>query len=77
MKLKTYPNISRVGDLSSEGSYSANEIRLGIHWIHTDVTCPHCGKEQPVAVTGYIGGPCVRCGELTSGKISTQQHPEG
>ncbi len=45
--------------------FSADEIRRGIQWVYTDVTCPHCGKYQPVAATGYLGGPCVACGELT------------
>lgn len=59
-KLKTYPNSS------GDGSFSAEEIRKGYHWLHTDVECPHCGKNQPVAATGYLGGPCVQCGKLTS-----------
>lgn len=60
MKLTTYP---KHGD---EG-FSADEIRRGVHWLHTDVECPHCGKVQPVPATRYLGGPCVVCGELSSG----------
>ena len=49
----------------SERGYSAQDIRRGLHWVHTDVTCPHCAKEQPVAMTGYVGGPCISCGQPT------------
>jgi hypothetical protein len=45
--------------------YSTMEIRRGYHWLYADITCPHCDKEQPVAATGYVGGPCVRCGKPT------------
>ena len=45
--------------------FTAEELRRDLHWVYTDVTCPHCGKEQPVAATRYVGGRCVRCGELT------------
>lgn len=64
MELKTYPNAT-----SLDGSYTAEEIRCGLHWVNTDVTCPICGKVQPVTATHYIGGPCVRCGALTSGDL--------
>ena len=56
MKFKTYP--------PAEG-YTAEQIRKGHHWIDTDVTCPHCGKVQPMAATQYFGGTCVECGGLT------------
>jgi hypothetical protein len=45
--------------------FSADEVRRGIPWVYTDVTCPHCQKVQPVAATSYVGGPCVACGQLT------------
>jgi len=48
--------------------FTADEVRRGIPWIYTDVECPRCGKLQPVAMTHYVGGPCVRCGGLTSGE---------
>lgn len=56
--MRTYP--------PHEG-YTADEIRRGWHWVHTDVTCEACGKVQPVAATHYVGGPCVQCGEPTIG----------
>ena len=50
---------------STDGGYTGEQIRKGHHWVNADITCPHCGKEQPVAMTGYLGGPCVKCGRLT------------
>lgn len=47
--------------------YSAEELKKGMHWATTDVTCPWCGKVQPIMGTSYVGGPCCRCGKLTSG----------
>jgi hypothetical protein len=61
MNLKVYDNPHNRG-----GGYSSEEIRRGDHWLNTDVTCPTCGKVQPVAATGGLGGPCVQCGNLTS-----------
>lgn len=61
MKLRTYPNAA-----CPDGEYTAKEIQSGLHWVNTDVTCPHCEKVQPVAATGYLGGPCVRCGKPTA-----------
>ena len=46
-------------------NYTEAEVRHGHLWLYADVECPHCGKNQPVAATHYVGGPCVRCGELT------------
>lgn len=66
MDLRFYPKPN--GDASERG-YSADEIRRGIHYIYADVQCPHCAKEQPVAATGYVGGPCCGCGKLTSGEV--------
>ena len=65
MNIKIYPNPS---SSSRDGSYSSDDIRRGVHWVNADVTCPHCGKLQPMAATHYLGGPCVRCGKLTSGE---------
>ena len=48
--------------------FSADEIRRGINTLYMDITCPHCGKEQSVAQTGYMGGPCCRCGKRTDGR---------
>lgn len=59
---KTYPK-HHLPD--GENGYTADEIRRGVHWLYTDVTCGHCGKVQPVAATGGVGGPCVRCGKPT------------
>lgn len=50
--------------------FTADEIKRGIHTLYMDVTCPWCKKEQPVAMTGYIGGPCVRCGGRTDGSAA-------
>jgi predicted RNA-binding Zn-ribbon protein involved in translation (DUF1610 family) len=50
-----------------ENPYTNEEIEAGHHWVTTDITCPHCGKEQTIPATGYVGGPCVRCGKKTIG----------
>lgn len=50
-----------------ETGFTADEIMRGVHWLHTDASSQHCGKEQPVATTGFVGGPCVRCGKRTAG----------
>lgn len=44
---------------------TADELTKGHHWLYTDIECPHCGYNQAVANTQYVGGPCMRCGELT------------
>lgn len=54
--------------------YTPKEIMRGFLWLEADVTCPRCGKEQSVANTGYVGGPCVRCHELT-GSTPTEEKP--
>lgn len=59
--MKMYLN--PVGD----GSYTAEEIRQGIQWLHTDVKCTQCSKVQPLAVAGSIdNGKCCRCGGKTA-----------
>lgn len=69
LNIKIYPN--SYGD----GSYTAEEIRRGMHWVHADIECPHCGFNQPVTMTNYLGGPCYRCGQLTAGeKNSVNTH---
>lgn len=65
MNITQYPKAN--GPEESRG-FSADEIRRGIHTLYMDVTCPQCGKEQSVAQTGYIGGPCCRCGGFTDGR---------
>lgn len=30
--------------------------------VFSDFECPRCGKTQPVAATGHVGGACIRCG---------------
>lgn len=62
MNVKFYPKSPP--DASGQG-YSVEDIQKGLIWLYADVTCPSCGKEQSVANTGYVGGPCIRCGELT------------
>jgi hypothetical protein len=37
-------------------------------YLYADIECRFCGKLQPVAITGYLGGPCCICGELTIDK---------
>lgn len=64
MNIKLYPKTSTIED---DRGFTAKEVKQGIPWIYADVTCPNCGKEQPVAATGYIGGPCVQCGKRTDG----------
>lgn len=34
-------------------------------YIFADIQCPHCGKNQSVISTKFLGGPCVKCGEMT------------
>jgi hypothetical protein len=59
--MKIYPN--PFGD----GSYTAEDIKRGLHWVNTDVKCTVCGKEQPLAVAGSIGnGKCCKCGGKTA-----------
>ena len=64
MKIKLYP---KSGPNDEDNGFTAEEIRRGTPWLYADVTCPHCDKEQPVAATGGIGGPCCRCGKRTDG----------
>ena len=58
--IKFYPKFN---GLAEDRGFTAEEIKHGDHWLYADVTCPHCGKLQPVAATGYVGGPCVQCGQ--------------
>lgn len=53
---------------NSEEGFTADEIKRGIHTLYMDVECPHCGKWQSVAQTGYMGGPCICCLEYTDGR---------
>lgn len=46
------------------------EIRRGDIWLYADVRCPHCGDDVAVSNTHYVGGPCPKCGGLTSGASS-------
>lgn len=52
---------------SPADGFTADEIKRGMHWIYADITCPHCGKEQSVMNTQYLGGPCMQCGKKTGG----------
>lgn len=63
-QVKIYPHPP--SEFLPEGGFSADEIRRGLHWLRTDVQCEICGKEQPMAMTGYNGGPCIKCGGKTS-----------
>ncbi len=62
MEIKFYPKTN-----GAERGYTPDEITKGHMWIYADVACPHCDKLQPVVATGYVGGPCVRCGQRTDG----------
>ncbi len=47
--------------------FTTDEINRGIHWLHADVTCENCGKEQSLASAGSTdNGTCIRCGGRTS-----------
>jgi len=50
-----------------EQGFSKQDIERGLHTLFMDTKCPWCGKEQTVANTGFIGGPCIRCGKRTDG----------
>jgi hypothetical protein len=43
---------------------AAQPLRL---WFGLPVAIRQASKEQAVADTAYVGGPCKRCGKLTSG----------
>jgi ribosomal protein L37AE/L43A len=69
MEVKFFPKLN--GAYGEEGGgYSVDEIKKGVMWLYADVKCPACGKEQSVANTGYVGGPCMRCGARTDGSPS-------
>lgn len=68
MNIKFYPKISTPHDRDTDGSFTRDDIASGRMWLQADVTCPNCGKEQTVAQTGSVGGPCCRCGKRTSHK---------
>jgi hypothetical protein len=56
---RTYPN-TRLDAV--DGSFSAEDVRRGIVALHTDYTCPFCGKVQSLASMGGFGGWCIACG---------------
>ena len=58
---KFYPKT--VGHEENLG-FSAEEIRLGHHWIYADVVCDNCGKEYHVSQDGKN---CRSCGEVLKG----------
>ena len=64
MQLKQYP---KHNGLKEERGFTYEEIQRGEQWLYTDITCPHCDKIQSLCATGYVGGPCIKCGELTNG----------
>jgi len=57
---KHYPNSAR------DGSFTVEEVRRGIVTLHTDYTCPSCGKEQAVAQMGGYGDDCIGCGKSSN-----------
>ena len=67
MNVKFYPKTSLYGE--NERGFSESDIRNGTMWLYADVVCPSCGKNQSVASTGYVGGPCISCGKKTDGSV--------
>ena len=65
MKIQFYPK--QCTSFDEDRGFSEQEIRRGHIWVYADITCPHCGKVQPVAATSYLGGPCCKCGKRTDG----------
>jgi ribosomal protein S27E len=66
MRMKQYSPISSPFG-RPEGGFTKEEIDRGLHTLYQDVECPFCQKLQTVASTGFLGGPCVRCGKRTDG----------
>ena len=56
-----YPNSG-----NRDGSFSVEDVRHGLIALHTDYTCPFCGKHQSVAQLGGYGGHCIQCGESSN-----------
>lgn len=67
MLLQFYPKTTP--DFDGNRGFSEEEVRKGHIWVYADITCPRCGKVQPVAATSYLGGPCCRCGNRTDGGL--------
>lgn len=63
--MKLYPHPP--SEWLPEGGFTAEEIRLGHHWLRCDVTCTQCGKVQSLAMAGSIdAGKCIKCGGKTA-----------
>lgn len=62
------------GTQNGEG-FTADDTSRNVHTVYMDVTCHWCGKERPVAMTGYIGGPCIACSKRTDGSAQTGDAP--
>ena len=63
--MKVYPR--HATELNPEGGFTADEIRRGVHWLHTDVQCVACGKVQTLANAGSTdNGQCISCGGRTA-----------
>lgn len=60
--MKIYPKHNHHEE---DAGFTAEEIRLGHHWLYADVKCVDCGKVQSVAQVGGIGGKCIKCGGET------------
>lgn len=61
--MKIYPK-HEAGE--EDAGFTAEEIRLGHHWLYTDVQCTVCKKIQSLAMSGSIdNGKCIRCGGKT------------
>jgi transcription elongation factor Elf1 len=58
---KHYPNT--LPSEAPQGGYTADEVRRGFVALHTDYTCPFCGRVQSVPQMGGYGGDCVQCGK--------------
>jgi hypothetical protein len=61
--VKIYP---KPNGPEEDRGFTADEIRRGEHWLHADVTCEVCGKEQSLAMAGSTDhGKCIKCGGRT------------
>jgi hypothetical protein len=63
--MKVYPNPP--SEFLPDGGFTAQDIRLGNHWLRTDVECTECKHVMPLAMAGSTdNGVCTRCGGKTS-----------
>ena len=58
-----YPNST------PDGIFTREDVRHGLVALHTDYTCPFCGRNQSVAQMGGYGGRCIQCGESSNSAV--------